>query len=248
MKNLTQILAFVFITTALSAQMSIGIKSGINVNKYSRSEVINDQLDAPASLGYSAGVALDLSFGGRMGLETGAFWTRKGSNLESENAVFQLQTQNGETIGAFVESTEKINYLTIPIHLKMHFRGKALGSFIMAGPEFNFAMGGTFSNSYTDQNGRVIQGAEEVIIANGGITNGDLEFGSGANDTYSSFDFGIGLGGGLYYELEFGKITLDARYFFGMSNLINTDDNDTKLKNRNLMIQVGYAIPLGGRW
>lgn len=248
MKLFTQILAFVFITSSLAAQMSIGIKSGITVNNYSRSEAINDQWDAPSSLGYTAGVALDLPFGGRMGLETGAYWTRKGSNLESENAVHQLPTQSGETISAFIESTEKINYLTIPLHLKMHFRGKALGSFILAGPEFNFALGGTFSNSYVDQNGRVIQGAEDYINANGGISNGDLEFGSSANDDYSSFDFGIALGGGLYYELEFGKITFDARYFFGMSNLVNTDNDDLKLKNKNLMIQVGYSIPLGGRW
>lgn len=248
MKNLTQILALVFVTTTLSAQMSIGIKSGISVNKYSRSEVINDEWDAPSSLGYIAGAALDIPFGGRMGLETGAYWTRKGSNLESENSRFQLSNQNGETIGIWVNSNEKLNYLTIPLHLKMHFRGKALGSFIMAGPEFNFALSGTYSNSYVDQNGKVVQGAEEILNTNGIATSGDIEFGSGANDIYTSFDFGIALGGGLYYELEFGKVTFDARYYFGMSNLINTDDNDTKLKNKNLMIQVGYAIPLGGRW
>ncbi|MDX1685121.1 MAG: porin family protein [Saprospiraceae bacterium] len=248
MKRFTQILAFVFVTSSLAAQMSIGIKSGISVNKYSRSEVINDEWDAPSTLGYSAGVALDIPFGGRMGIETGVYWTRKGSQLESENSRFQLQDQNGETIGIWLNSTEKLNYLTIPVHLKMQFRGKALGSFIMAGPEFNFALGGTYSNSYVDQSGRVVQGAEDVLNANGVATSGEIEFGSGANDIYNSFDFGISVGGGLFYELEFGKVTFDARYFFGMSNLINTDDNDTKLKNKNLMIQVGYAIPLGGRW
>ena len=247
MKNLTQILALIFITSSLSAQMSVGVKTGVAVNKYSRSEVVNDNFDAPAAIGYTAGIALDIPFGGRMGLETGAYWTRKGSNLESEFAQYQLQGDNG-VVDIFSETNEKLNYLTIPVHLKMHFRGKTLGSYVLAGPEFNFALSGTFSTNWVDQNGKIVKDVENVLNANGIPSTGDIEFGSGANDDYSSFDFGIALGGGLYYELEVGKLTFDARYFFGMSNLVNTEDDDIKLKNRNLMVQIGYAFPIGGAW
>jgi len=247
MKNLTQILFFSFFALSLSAQMSIGIKAGASLNKYSFSDVINDSYDATSQAGYTVGAALDIPFGGRMGVETGAYWTRKGSGMESETAEFQLNTNQG-SIDVYSEAKEKLNYLTIPVHLKMHFRGKSIGSYVLAGPEFNFALSGSYSTNYTDSKGLLLKEVEDVLNANGVESNGDIEFGSGRNDTYKSFDFGISLGGGLFYELEVGKITLDARYYFGMSNMLNTEDDDFKIKNRNLIVQVGYAFPIGGSW
>lgn len=247
MKTFTQILAFVLIATGLTAQMSVGVKTGITVNQYGQSQVLNDDFDTPASLGYTLGASLDIPFGGRMGLETGAYWTRKGSNIESENVVYQFSNSNG-TIDIYTEGTEKLNYLTIPAHLKVFFRGKTIGSYLMIGPEFNFALSGKYSINYVDTDGAIVKEAEDVLNSNGVESNGDIEFGSGRSDDYGSFDFGIGMGGGLYYELEVGRITFDARYYFGMSNLLNTEDDDLKLKNKNLIVQIGYAFPIGGAW
>ena len=248
MKTFAQILTFVFFVSALSAQMSVGIKSGVALNKYSLSDQLNDSWDSNSQMGYTVGATLDIPFGGRMGLETGMFWTRKGSGMETETAYTQLQDSDGNVFDVYLESTEKLNYLTIPMHLKMHFRGKTIGSYVLAGPELNFALSGNFTDNYTDSKGVSMPEVESFFEANGVETSGDIEFGSGRNDRYSSFDFGFSIGGGLYYELEVGKITLDARYYIGMSNMANTDDDDIKIKNRNLIVQVGYAFPIGGAW
>ena len=109
------------------------------------------------------------------------------------------------------KTKHKIDYLTIPIHMKVHFRGKTIGAHVLVGPELNFALSGKFSTNFVDKKGRVIQGAEVVLNQNGVESNGEIEFGSSINDDLTNFDFGFAFGGGLSFELETGKITLDAR-------------------------------------
>lgn len=248
MKNLTQILALVLFTiTFANAQMNIGVKTGISMNRYSFSDEVNDLYDASFLMGYTVGATLDFSFGGRMGLETGAFWTRKGSATDTETSPFSV-TNGTTSTPIFIESKEKLNYLTIPAHLKYHFRGKTIGSYILAGPELNFALSGKYSFNYVDRDGVTVDGVEALMEQNGVSTSGEIDFGTGKNDNYNNFDFGFAIGGGLFYELEVGKITLDARYSMGLSNMYNTNDDDRKQKNRSLIVQVGYSFPIGGAW
>lgn len=67
-------------------------------------------------------------------------------------------------------------------------------------------------------------------------------------DGTSSFrqtDFGVQFGGGLALAAGVGKLTLDARYGLGLTNVNKTTREDTR--NRAWAFTMGYAIPLSGQ-
>ncbi len=61
-------------------------------------------------------------------------------------------------------------------------------------------------------------------------------------DAYKSFDFGLVIGAGFDYVLESGRITFDARYTLGMTNIIDASGVDQK--NSGIMFLVGYGFDL----
>ena len=68
MKTIAQILLGVLFATSMTAQMSVGFKAGATMNKYRYSQTINDAVDATTILGYAAGAAIEMAFGGRFGI------------------------------------------------------------------------------------------------------------------------------------------------------------------------------------
>ncbi len=79
--------------------------------------------------------------------------------------------------------------------------------------------------------------AKEKYTANGH----DHEF--TGTDGYKKVDFSIPVG--LSYE--FSDFVIDARYNFGLTNIIDNDLSDlidTKMKNSVIMLTIGYKIPL----
>jgi hypothetical protein len=75
-------------------------------------------------------------------------------------------------------------------------------------------------------------------------------------DYFKSIDFGVAFGAGVDVAMgEKGKLTFDARYTLGLTNLYDlTEDEatamgidpDASVKNANISVMVGYAFPIGG--
>ncbi len=62
-------------------------------------------------------------------------------------------------------------------------------------------------------------------------------------DSTESVDFGISFGAGIDFAMESGKITLDARYTVGLSNVAKTEEGDnTSVKNGTFMVLLGYGF------
>lgn len=61
---------------------------------------------------------------------------------------------------------------------------------------------------------------------------------------FKSVDFGIGFGAGIDIAMESGKLTLDARYTLGLSNIADTDEDesDFSVKNATIMVMLGYGF------
>ena len=59
------------------------------------------------------------------------------------------------------------------------------------------------------------------------------------SDVLKSMDFGIPIG--LSYE--FKNIVLDARYYFGLRKIDNTEDEES-IRNRCLTVTLGYRLHL----
>ncbi|MDR2282078.1 MAG: PorT family protein [Sphingobacterium sp.] len=58
-----------------------------------------------------------------------------------------------------------------------------------------------------------------------------------------SIDFGVQMGLGAALPVGPGKVIVDGRYNLGLTNV--SDVSNRNIKNRGILVSLGYAIPLG---
>jgi len=88
------------VVTAVSAQVSLGIKGGVNMSNF----VYDDEVDDKnPKIGFNIGLAADVDFAPNVALQTGLFFSTKG-----------FKTVN-DALDA--EYTENLMYLQLPLHL-----------------------------------------------------------------------------------------------------------------------------------
>lgn len=195
------------------------------------------------------------------GLQIEGMFTRRGSARETkvplyfENFLVRTDAQGVTRVGDLtgnIDYKEHISYLDFPVMLKFNLRGRGIRPYFMAGPQLSFALNasqkdifyqGSMDNYVVSGTGLVY---ENTVTVEDAIANTELEIGTGRNDYFRPADFGIAVGTGLSIELDFGYIVADVRYYMGMSNIRNSSNPIFDIKNRSVMINVGYMYPIGG--
>ncbi|QRX63936.1 PorT family protein [Dysgonomonadaceae bacterium zrk40] len=125
--RLTAVIAMLAIVTAVSAQVSLGIKGGVNMSNL----VYDDEVDDKnPKIGFNIGLAADVDFAPNMALQTGLFLSTKG--FKSVNDAMDT------------EYTENLMYLQLPLHLAYKV-DVTPGSRIVfhAGPYAAYGVGGS---------------------------------------------------------------------------------------------------------
>lgn len=98
--RLTAVVVMLTIVTAVSAQVSLGIKGGVNMSNL----VYDDEVDDKnPKIGFNIGLAADVDFTPNVALQTGLFFNTKG--FKSVNDAIEA------------EYTENLMYLQLPLHL-----------------------------------------------------------------------------------------------------------------------------------
>ncbi|MDD4778245.1 MAG: porin family protein [Fermentimonas sp.] len=96
-KNRLMLLLTMFaMVTAVSAQVSLGIKGGVNMSNLYGDEVTNENI----KIGFNVGLLADIDFSYNSAIQTGLFFTTKGFKYDSEN----------------LDYTENLMYLQLPVH------------------------------------------------------------------------------------------------------------------------------------
>lgn len=114
------------------------------------------------------------------------------------------------------KETYKPMYLQIPILASYRYNfSDALQLQVNAGPYFAYGIGGKVKWEEDEESGE-----------------GDF---FGDDSDFKRFDCGLQIGAGLTFAKHY---YLGVAYEFGFSNIV--DDSDMKVKNKNLMISVGY--------
>ena len=120
-----------------------------------------------------------------------------------------------------VEGTFEIDYVEFPLLFVLRVPpGPKTASFnVFLGPTFGF---NTSSN----------------------VDAGTLSF--DIDDAVDTFDFGMTFGVGFEYSLTSLSILFDARYSFGITNVVEdlTDGNSIEVSNRGIGVMAGVAFPL----
>jgi len=181
----------------------------------------------------------------------------KGITEDSRYISFSLQaellfTQKGikidyKDLNTHQSETRNLNYLELPIMVKMVFGNTNFKYFAYFGPSAGYVLGGTYKtkkicncngNPETVQSGKIkFQDGTNGINANGDYTLNARRL-----------DFGMQGGIGASYTIGYDMIMLDVRYGYGFSNFLKTQtdqpSNYTKSKNQVVSISIGYAIHL----
>jgi len=105
------IIPFIFITSFLFGQISLGLKAGVNISNFSGGDF--GTLDKSALVGFHGGGLVHIKFG-QLVLQPELVFSTQGAKLESSG----------------VESDYKINYVNIPVMLQYEMTG---GFYLEAG-------------------------------------------------------------------------------------------------------------------
>lgn len=196
MKKIFTAITLVLLFGVSNAQVELwlGPKAGVNVASVS-------DMDGKSLVGAYAGAAFAIKFSERYALQP-----ELGFSMQGASEIYN----SGEDL--------KLNYFTVGVINKLYLVD---GFHILAGPEFNFKVNDTFSDSYDiyDEDGNWL----------------------GDNDA-QPFDFAIV--GGLGYDLPLG-LTFEARYKQGLQDVmdfINLSDDSKSRLNQVFQIGISYKF------
>jgi hypothetical protein len=177
---------------------TIGLQAGVSMS----SLYIDPPQTSSSKMGLAAGLNFDFPLCGFL----------FGSDLTFGPELQYVQKGakgNGATVA--------INYLELPLMLRIRFGSPGFAPYIFAGPVVGYLMGAS------------------VNVDGGGST----DFKSQTN----SLDFGVAFGGGSAFQLgESDQLFVNIRYGFSFSNLLNTDQ--LVFSNQGFQFLLGYAIRL----
>ena len=115
------VLFSVIYMSSAQAQLSFGVKAGVNVNNISlnKSDFSTDNLT-----GFQVGPMLEWVFFGNLGIETGAFYSQRGIKIKSMHDI---------------KINKNVGYLDIPVNLKLMIGSSdVFRPYLAAGPYVSF--------------------------------------------------------------------------------------------------------------
>ncbi|HYF03770.1 MAG TPA: porin family protein [Patescibacteria group bacterium] len=219
---LTALAGCVLCNYSAEAQITLGVKGG-----YSSAVLEEDLADLPGitreenpRMGITGGIFMNFTLPLiPVSIQPELLYVRKGSIVKASGSPGGIY-QNTEV-------TTTLHYLELPVLAKFNIPVPApVTPYIFAGPAYSYLIA---SNEHIDN------------------TVGTLHenFTSDPAPRIGKNDFGITFGGGVDFTILVTKVTVDARYTFGMMN-INKKDKDTDpertVKNRTWMVMVGIAL------
>ena len=126
----------------------------------------------------------------------------------------------------------KLNYLEIPVLLKVSTRPNKVTFFANAGPSLAIGIGGKFKFIDVNKNTTSLP----IVFKNTTDIN-DVNINP-------RIDYGFQLGAGMNYKIGTFKMVFETRYGLGLNEIENKSRLGIKMVNRFLLVIVGVLIPL----
>jgi len=206
---------------ALSAQIRIGVKAGVN---FANMEMKTDE----SSLSISPSSRTSYHFTGLVDIPLSTVFSfQPGVSVTGKGAKYNESQEEGSL---FYKSEEVMDlmYLEVPLNAIARFEAGPGKFFIGAGPYVGLGLSGKYKQKVTSN----IDGGTETIS-----DESDINFGDG-EDELKSLDFGVN--GLIGYELSNG-LNLNLGYGLGLSNIAGKDSGATS-KNKIFSISVGFLF------
>jgi opacity protein-like surface antigen len=224
---------FLFTQIGAGAQSYFTIRTGYATSKVAVSEQTPG--DFTFKSGYHAGIGFEINaVKNVLSVLPELLYVQKGFTTT-------LNHPDWQTCKVVYKDEVKINYLEIPVLLRLNLNQHKVRLFANAGPSFSVGLGGTALQ--TAKGACVVSNTTFITDES---TTGEVKFTERPfrpdNNIYINkrFDWGLQMGAGLSYALPKSKITAEARYGRGLSS-INGDDN---YKTRTILVSLAYAFML----
>jgi len=227
-----------FMSSAAWAQVSVGLKTGVNLSNFSYDEV--DPYDSGFSgdspgfstrAGLNFAVLFNYAFTPTMSIQVEPGFSQRGA--KTDNTVEAVQ--GGQRYRIEAEGKIIANYVELPILFQYKPQFGKLEGILSFGPELRYLTSPLKfkSTAKTYVNGEFVSEEKDNQSLSG-------------DDGIRKFDIGLVGGVGVAYPLGALKIFGEARYHFGINNLVgHFDGNESKLYNRGASINVGILLPVG---
>ncbi len=205
-------------STGAFAQMSFGVKAGLNYSNNIMKYDGKKDKDAKFKPGFNIGAFADFELSDLLAVEAGL-------NVETKGHMYKDKDEEeilGKTYKSKYKATANLVYVTVPVDVKLTF-----GSFyVLAGPYIGVAATGK-AKSKMEYDGNTEKDSHSMDL--GGDDKDDLK----------RLDLGLGIGAG--YEIN-DNLGVRAGYDLGLSNLTPKGDKDNSSKNGSINVSVTYKF------
>jgi hypothetical protein len=224
MKKFALFFIICYFAQLANGQISVGISTGPVLSTMSVHLRDFSNFRIKPIFGFNLNFIADIKLNSNLSFSSGMSFSQKGFRQT-------LYYQNSPFTSA--EMTSHINYLEIPVYIKINTNLNKVNFFYGVGPYFSYGLNGTVStltadSSYTER-------------INWAKSRGFIENNLPNNYGYTSikrFDYGIGNIVGLKYKQLF--LTLDYKYSF--KNIMWEYYLDEKMSNSVLSLSIGYMF------
>ncbi|MDZ7720681.1 MAG: porin family protein [Balneolaceae bacterium] len=217
----------VSITLVQTSSAQIGIRGGFNLSRF----VGEDVSETEDLMGLNAGLSFSIINLGPLSIVPEVYYAEKGTRLTEQLQQFQQQDPENPINPGDVELEFNLAYVEIPILAKIRLpflSTEVIHPYIAGGPVFGFRL--DCSISFTNETAE--QRIQDCVDDN----FSDLEA------TFNDADRGYVLVSGIDFQIPIlGTLTLDGRYYRGLSRLIENQENDD-IYNQNITLMLGYTI------
>lgn len=228
MKKVSKIALLLFLlvgAAGLSAQVALGIRGGIHLANWSLNDVAKDELgtETKSSSLLLFGALAEIRLSDNLAIQPEINYIQKGARI-SESV--------SNPIPASFDSRFTINYLEVPLLLKVG-TGFGVGRFdFLLGPSFGYGLNGQIKNTL-QIGGQKDTSTEDIDFEEDEISRTDVGAQIGAS-------LGLGLGSSA-------RIFVDGRYLLGFTNLDKHDHGSGReeptIRNRGIALTAGLIFP-----
>jgi hypothetical protein len=207
------------------AQLSIGVKGGVNfANVYTTEALGNLTPDFKPIDEFHFGVVGELGLTNHFALQSELNVIKKGLQFDEDfNAnVFNMNIPLGVTTEA------RFTYIEVPVLAKVKFGDGPLQAYAVAGPTFGYAAAGRLDNK-----------AKALLEIDLGSVDIDLD-----QINYERFEIGAQAGLGAVLDLGGTQLFADARYGLGFTELYDIPIFEERVKNKGISLSAGIMFNL----
>lgn len=229
MKKLLILAIACMIAGTLSAQVTLGVRGGMNLANFVGSEVVEwgfANTDPTAQIKFHLGAYAAYFLTEDISIQPGIFYSAKGPKYEGTTEVFDFNT--GQSRMEPIVYKKRLGYIDIPILVYYHLNENIS---VFAGPQVSFLLSAKVKND----------ASAEVLNDLG------LEEEEDVKDSYRTVDLGFPVG--VAYDLG-NRFNVQVNYDFGLLNIAKGydidggagEDNYFKVRNGVLKVSVGFLL------